>query len=279
MFLTHHHPVIMDRCSIHAIKARSSATMIRVKLILSLGLFLTLTRPVAADELLVSAAASLTNAFKSIGAEFERGHPRDKVVFNFAASDVLVKQIAEGAPVDVFASADQEAMDKAVKAKLIIGATRINFAGNRLVLAVPMDSPLRFTALEELNGKTVRRIAISQAATVPVGRYAKAVLDKARLWHPLQDRFIYTQNVRQTLDYLARGEVDAGFVYSTDVELTKDRVRVALEITTTQPVTYPIAVVAASKKVVLARQFVDLVNSPMGQTILQKFGFIKPRSR
>jgi len=248
----------------------------RIQLILSLGLVLTLTRPVAADELLVSAAASLTNAFKSIGAEFERGHPRDKVVFNFAASDVLVKQVAEGAPVDVFASADQEAMDKAVKAKLIIGATRINFAGNRLVLAVPMDSPLRFTALEELNGKTVRRIAISQAATVPVGRYAKAVLDKARLWHPLQDRFIYTQNVRQTLDYLARGEVDAGFVYSTDVELMKDRVRVALEITTTQPVTYPIAVVAASKNVVLARQFVDLLNSPTGQTILQKFGFIKP---
>ncbi|HLN85681.1 MAG TPA: molybdate ABC transporter substrate-binding protein [Candidatus Limnocylindrales bacterium] len=250
--------------------------MIRLKLILSLGLILVVSCSVAADELLVSAAASLTNAFKSIGVEFERAHQRDTVVFNFAASDVLVKQIAEGAPVDVFASADQEAMDKADKANLIVAGTRFNFVGNRLVLAVPIDSPLRFTALEELNGKSVRRIAISQAATVPVGRYTKAVLDKARLWHPLQDRFIYTQNVRQTLDYLARGEVDAGFVYSTDAQLMKARVRVALEITTTQPVTYPIGVVAASKNIRLARQFVDLVNSSTGQTILQQFGFTKP---
>ena len=238
--------------------------------------FLAISSPVSADELLVSAAASLTNAFKSIGAEFEGAHSRDKIVFNFAASDVLVKQIAEGAPVDVFASADEEAMDKAVKAKLIVSGTRVNFAGNRLVLAVPMESPLRLSKLEELNGTTVRRIAISQPATVPVGRYAKAVLDQARLWRLLQERFIYTQNVRQTLDYLARGEVDAGFVYATDAELMKEKVRVALEVTTTRPVVYPIAVTTASKNARLAREFVDLAQSSAGQSILQKFGFNKP---
>ena len=250
--------------------------MTRLKLILSLALSFALATPVAAAELLVSAAASLTNAFKNIGAEFERGHPRDKVVFNFAASDVLVKQIAEGAPVDVFASADEDAMDKAAKGRLIIAASRFNFTGNRLVLALPMDSPMRFSSLEELNGKTVRRIAISQPATVPVGRYAKAVLDKARLWSQLQDRFIYTQNVRQTLDYLARGEVDVGFVYSTDVQSMNDRVRTALEVTTTQPVVYPIAITTSSKNSSLAREFVDLVKSSNGQSILQKFGFSKP---
>jgi molybdate transport system substrate-binding protein len=250
--------------------------MIRLKLICSLWFILAASHPVAAEELLVSAAASLTNAFKVIGDEFARAHPGDKAIFNFAASDILVKQIAEGAPVDVFASADQEAMDKAAKAKLIVGTTRINFAGNRLVVAVPKDSPLRFTTLDDLKANTVRRIAISQPATVPVGRYAKAVLDKARLWSALQDRFVYTQNVRQSLDYLARGEVDAGFVYSTDAELMKERVRVALEVTTTQPVLYPIAVTAATKRFNLGREFVDLVNSPTGQTILQKFGFTKP---
>jgi molybdate transport system substrate-binding protein len=250
--------------------------MIRLKLICSLFWVLAAAHPVAAEELLVSAAASLTNAFKVIGAEFERAHPRDKVIFNFAASDVLVKQIAEGAPVDVFASADEEAMDKAAKAKLIVGTTRINFAGNRLVVAVPKDSPLHFNSLDDLNAKPVRRIAISQPATVPVGRYAKAVLDKARLWSALQDRFVYTQNVRQSLDYLARGEVDAGFVYSTDAELMKEQVRVALEVTTTQPVVYPIAVTAASKNAKLGREFVDLVKSAAGQSILQKFGFAKP---
>jgi molybdate transport system substrate-binding protein len=228
--------------------------MRQLTLILFLG-FLAVSRSVAAEELLVSAAASLTNAFKSIGAEFERVHPRDKVVFNFAASDVLVKQIAQGAPVDIFASADEEAMDKAVKAKLIVATTRFNFAGNRLVLALAIDSSLRLSTLEDLKAKAVRRIAISQPATVPVGRYAKAVLDQARLWGPLQERFIYTQNVRQTLDYLARGEVDAGFVYATDAALMKEQVRVALEVTTTRPVVYPIAVTTASKNAQLGREF------------------------
>lgn len=250
--------------------------MISLRVILPVVFCLVGAPAAGAEELLVSAAASLTNAFKSFGAEFERSHGRDKVIYNFAASDVLVKQLAEGAPVDVFASADEEAMDKAVKAKLIVAATKINFAGNRLVLALPMDSPLRFRALDELTGKAVRRIAISQPATVPVGRYAKAVLDKARLWEVLRERFIYTQNVRQTLDYLTRGEVDAGFVYATDAELMKDRVRVALEVTTTQPVVYPIAVTAASKNDRLAREFIDLVKSGAGQAILQKFGFAKP---
>lgn len=249
--------------------------MLRLGLILFFGL-LAVSCPVAAAELLVSAAASLTNAFKSIGVEFERAHPGDKVVFNFAASDVLVKQIAEGAPVDIFASADEEAMDKAVKGKWIATATRANFAGNRLVLAVPRDSPLRLSTLEELNDKAVRRIAISQPATVPVGRYAKAVLDQTRLWGPLQDRFIYTQNVRQTLDYLARGEVDAGFVYATDAALMKEKVRVALEVTATRPVVYPIAVTTASKNARRAGEFIDLVKSGTGQSILQKFGFTKP---
>ena len=234
------------------------------------------SRPVAAAELLVSAVASLTNAFKTIGAEFERVHSSDKVIFNFAASDVLVKQIAEGAPVDVFASADEAAMDKAVTARLIVAPTRFNFAGNRLVLALPIDSRLRVGTLEELNAKAVRRIAISQPATVPVGRYAKAVLDQARLWGPLQERFIYTQNVRQTLDYLARGEVDAGFVYATDAALMKEKVRVALEINTTRPVVYPIAVTTSSKNGQLSRQFVELVKSVAGQSILQRFGFTNP---
>jgi molybdate transport system substrate-binding protein len=144
------------------------------------------------------------------------------------------------------------------------------------VLALPMDSPLRLTTLDELSAKAVRRIAISQPATVPVGRYAKAVLDKARLWTILQDRFIYTQNVRQTLDYLMRGEVDAGFVYATDAALVKVKVRVALEVTTTQPVVYPIAITAASKNAQLAREFVETVKSNAGQSILQRFGFIKP---
>lgn len=243
---------------------------------MTLGILLRFAAPAPGEELLVSAAASLTNAFKAIGTEFDRVHPRDKLIFNFAASDVLMRQIVEGAPVDVFASADEDAMDKAVKAKVMAAASRFNFAANRLVLAVPRDSPLRLAALDDLHGKTVKRIALGQPATVPAGRYARAALEKARLWSLLQDRFIYTQNVRQCLDYLARAEVDAGFVYATDVEIAKNQVRSVLTVATQQPVWYPIAVTARGENSKLAREFIDLVRSPHGQSILRQFGFLKP---
>ena len=250
--------------------------MLRVKIICFAFCLLAVAVPVAAEELLVSAAASLTNAFKEIGAEFERTHSGAKVAFNFAASDVLLRQIAEGAPVDIFASADQEAMDRADQERIIDSSTRRNFAANRLVLAVPTDSLLTLGSLEDLKAGAVKRIAISQPGTVPVGRYAKAALDKSKLWDRLASKFIYTQNVRQSLDYLGRGEVDAGFVYSTDAAIMGDKVRIAFEVATPQPVLYPMAVVQRSKNPKLAREFVDMVCSPTGQAVLQKFGFARP---
>ncbi len=250
--------------------------MTRLRIVWATLLLLAFAVPVAAQELLVSAAASLTNAFEEIGVEFERSHSGTKVAFNFAASDVLLKQITEGAPVDVFASADQEAMNRAEKERIIYSSTRRNFASNRLVLAVPRDSLLSLGSLADLKGGAVKRIAISQPATVPVGRYAKGALDSTKLWDSLARKFIYTQNVRQSLAYLARGEVDAGFVYSTDATIMGGKVRIAFEVVTAQPVSYPIAVTAAAKNSKLAREFVDLVCSPTGQAVLQRFGFARP---
>ncbi len=250
--------------------------MSRLRILWATLVLLAFALPAAGEELLVSAAASLTNAFKEIGVEFERSRSGTKVAFNFAASDVLLKQISEGAPVDVFASADQEAMDRADKERIIDSSTRRNFAANRLVLAVPRDSSLTLGSLADLKAAAVKRIAISQPGTVPVGRYAKTALDKSKLWDPLASKFIYTQNVRQSLDYLARGEVDAGFVYSTDVAIIGDKVRVAFEVATPQPVLYPMAVVRRSKNPKLAREFVDWVCSPTGQAVLQTFGFARP---
>lgn len=223
--------------------------------------------PGRTEDMLVSAAASLTNAFKEIGTEFEKSHPGTKVNFNFAASDILMKQIVEGAPADVFASADLKAMDSAAQQNAIDRSTRKNFAANRLALALPSDAKLTLTSLEDLKQDVVKRIAISQPATVPVGRYAKAALAELKLWSVLEDKLVFTQNVRQTLDYVSRGEVDAGFVYTTGAAIMKDKVKVAFEIPTPQPVVYPIAVTKRSKQGKLAREFVDLVNSEAGQTI------------
>jgi len=229
-----------------------------------------------AAELTVSAASSLTNAFKEAGQAFETRRPGTKVLFNFGASDVLAQQIAKGAPVDVFASADQEAMDKAQARKSIVDGSRRNFAANSLVVIVPADSSLPLKSLGDLQQANVKRIALGNPASVPFGRYAKHALDAQKLWPALESKAIYAQNVRQALDYVARGEVDAGFVYATDAAVQKDKVRVALSVPVDVPITYPIGLVAGGPQPAQARQFVDFLLSPAGQMILAKYGFLKP---
>jgi molybdate transport system substrate-binding protein len=228
-----------------------------------------------AQELIVSAAASLTNAFRDIGRDFERAHPGVKVALNLAASDVLLAQIANGAPADVFASADEAAMDRAEKGNLLAPGTRRDFAANRLVVVVP-GSAAAFTGLASLAGPRFRRIAVGSPQTVPAGRYAKDALESADLWTALLPRLVFTQNVRQALDYVAREEADAGFVYATDAAIMPDKVRVALDVTTAVPVRYPIAVVRGSRQATLAAAFIGYIGGAPGQQTLARFGFRAP---
>jgi molybdate transport system substrate-binding protein len=226
-----------------------------------------------AGELIVSAAASLTNAFAEIGREFEQSNPPHKVIFNFASSGALLQQISRGAPVDVFASADQDTMDRADRQSLIVRSSRVDFTRNTLVLVMPAGAATPVSHLQELRKEAIRRIAISNTETVPVGKYSRQALQAAGLFDELKDKYINTQNVRQSLDYVARGEVDAGFVYMTDAAVMADRVRVVLEVPTQTPVSYPIAVVKGSGKENLAMRFVSFVRSDSGQRILRKHGF------
>jgi molybdate transport system substrate-binding protein len=230
----------------------------------------------SAAEITVSAAASLTNAFKEIGAAYEKEHAGDKVLFNFAASDPLVQQIAKGAPVDVFASADQDAMDKADNLKLLAAGTRKNFASNSLVLIAPQGGKVVVKSVADVAQPAVARITIGNPASVPVGRYTKAALEQAKLWAAVEPKLILGSSVRQCLDYVARGEVDAGFVYATDAAIVKDKVTVVATVPTETPVTYPIAVIAAGPQAALGRKFADYVQSPAGQAILVKYGFGRP---
>jgi len=229
-----------------------------------------------AAELVVSAAASLTNAFRDIGRAWEAANPGHTVVFNFAASDVLLAQIAKGAPADVFASADQDAMDKAVAQGVINTATRKDFVRNRLVLIAPSDSKIAITGLASLNAAGVKHIAIGNPASVPVGRYTKGVLEKAGNWAALEPKFVNATSVRQALDYVARGEAEAGFVYSTDAAIMKDKVKVMVEVPTEKPILYPIASVKDSKNAPLAQSFLQFLASDAAQTTLTSYGFGKP---
>ena len=243
--------------------------------LLSFALLATTACLAQAADLTVSAAASLSNAFTELGHAFEAQHPGDQVVLNFAASDVLLKQIEQGAPSDVFASADEATMDRAAQSKLIDPATRHDFAGNLLVLIVA--SGIKPPAnLADLASGTYAHIAIGNPDSVPAGRYAKTVLSDAGLWDKLQAQFVPTQNVRQALDYVARGEAQAGFVYATDAATQKDKVGVAFNVPTATPVRYPIAAVANSKHAQLARDFATFVASSEAQAVLARYGFSAP---
>jgi len=229
-----------------------------------------------AGEVTVSAASSLTNAFQEIARNYEAEHADARVLLNFGGSGALLQQMVKGAPVDVFASADQETMDMAAEQKLLAADTRQDFARNALVLIVPSDSRIRLEQLADLQQPAVERIAIGNPASVPVGRYSQQALEAASLWKAVQAKAINTQNVRQSLDYVARGEVEAAFVYATDAHLMKDKVQVAFTVPLDVAISYPIAQLGDSASAEEGKRFIAYVQSPAGQEILARHGFLKP---
>lgn len=229
---------------------------------------------VAAAEITVSAAASLTNAFRELSPIFEAKFPDIKVQLNFGASGALLQQIINGAPVDVFASADQESMDRAQGQALVKASARRNFVSNSLVVILPAPSSSVPKSLSDL--AAYQRVAIGLPASVPAGRYTKASLEKAGLWSAIAPKMIGAQNVRQALDYVARGEVDAGFVYATDAALMPDKVKLALSVPTPTPILYPIAPVATTANMEAAKKFIEFMLSPKARGVLAKYGFGMP---
>lgn len=246
------------------------------KILLSLILALSVAIPAQAGNLTVSAAASLTDAFTAVKTAFAKANPGINVTMNFAASGALLSQMEKGAPVDVFASADEKTMNAAVEKKLIDTATRVNFAMNSLVLAVPSGNPAKVKNLDSLKAGVVKRIAVGNPATVPAGNYAKNALAKLGYWDPLAAKFVMAESVRQVLDYLARGEVDAGFVYGTDAKKAEGKVVVIAEVPTVKQIIYPIATLSSAANKKDAATFIAFVTSPKGQEVLAKYGFKKP---
>ncbi len=244
-----------------------------------------LSSPLAlAETLTVSAAASLTNAYTELGKDFEAKNPEHKIEFNFGASGTLLQQILQGAPVDVFASADQATMNKAEAEGMIKKETRADFIGNGLVLIVPIDSQLRFNSLNDLTVDTVKHVAMGNPDTTPNARYARAAMQKDGVWEAVEPKLVLGANVRQSLSYVSRGEVEAGFVFSTDAKQDEGKVKVALVIPTVaagekegewvaSPIVYPIAETTQDTKA-LAKDFMAYVLSDEGQETLAKYGFV-----
>jgi len=222
----------------------------------------------------VGAAISLKESFNELGSIYEH-RTGTKVTFTFGSSGELEKQIEAGAPVDVFASAAEKEMDELQAKNLIARTTRKDFARNALILVVPADSQLHLQSFSDLQKPGVTKIAIGNPKTVPAGQYAQQLFQNMQIWPKIESRLILAENVRQVLDYVARGEVDAGIVYATDVQVAQGKVSVAARAADRDygPILYPLAVIKDSANVNAAKGFVDLVVSPEGDQILKKHGF------
>ena len=228
-------------------------------------------QPAAAQTVVVFAAASLTEAFKAVGGDFEKSHPGVAVQFNFAGSPTLVQQIGEGAQADVFASADEANMQKAADAGELAGPARI-FATNSLVIAVPAGNAKHIATLADL---TRSGLSLALAApAVPAGKYAAQVFAKAGLPVPSASQEV---DVRAVLNKVALDEADAGIVYVTDIRAAGGKVE-AVQIPEQYNVVarYPIAVLKHAADPKGAAAFADFVLSPAGRATLERFGFMAP---
>ncbi len=229
----------------------------------------------ASQELTVSAALSLKNAFTDIGKAFEAGNKDTKVIFNFGASGDLMTQIKGGAPVDVFVSAAVKDMDALDNDGFVIKDSRANFVTNTIVLVKPASSKLLIGSFEDLKKPDVKKIAIGNPKSVPAGRYADEVFQSLKLSDAIKDKIVFAENVRQVLDYVARNEVDAGVVYATDAKTRASEVVLiaAAPEGSHKPILYPIGIVKGSKNEKTARAFISFVRSEEGKKILERYGF------
>jgi molybdate transport system substrate-binding protein len=226
-----------------------------------------------AANITVFAAASLTDSLKQIGDDYQK-ETGQGVAFNFEASSLLARQIQEGAPADIFFSADETQMDRLADKGLIDPTTRHDRLGNMLVVVVPADSTLQIQSASDLAQSDVKRIALADPQAVPAGVYAKAWLKKLQLWDSIEPKVVPTENVRAALAAVASGNVEAGVVYKTDAAISK-RVKIAYEVPRADgpDIRYPVAVVKSTQQADAARAFLKYLDSDEAATVFKKFGF------
>jgi len=228
----------------------------------------------AANELTISAAVSLKEAFNEIANLYEKRNG-SKIRFNYGASGALQKQIESGAPADVFVSAGAKQMDDLAAKDFIVPDSRKDFARNSLVLIVPAKGTA-VNSFGNLENPSVKKVAVGNPKTVPAGQYTEQTLNKLGLLPAIQPKLVFAEDVRQVLDYVVRDEVEAGVVYSSDALSAGDKVKIVAHAAddSHDPILYPVAIVKDSKQQEAARKFIDLVLSSEGQAILVKHGFL-----
>jgi molybdate transport system substrate-binding protein len=198
----------------------------------------------------------------------------DKLQFNFGASSMLARQIEEGAPADLFFSADEAKMDALEKKDLLLPGTRRSLRSNSLVLVVPADASAVPKSAADLVKPEFKKIALAEPQTVPAGIYAREYLQKLGLWDAVKEKVVPTENVRAALAAVESGNVEVGIVYKTDSLISK-KVKVAVEIPAAEgpKISYPIAVLKSSKQPERAKKFAEYLAGPTPRSVFEKFGF------
>ncbi|HLN63970.1 MAG TPA: molybdate ABC transporter substrate-binding protein [Symbiobacteriaceae bacterium] len=225
-------------------------------------------------EVVVSAAASLTDALKEAQQGFEQEHGAVKLRLNFGSSGALQQQAEQGAPVDLFVSAATAPMEVLVSKGLVEPSAVRTLATNKVVLIRSKAGEAVVKNWDDLRSDQVKKVAIGNPQHVPAGQYGKAVLEHLNLWGAVEPRLVLGEDVRQVLAYVETGEVQAGLVYSTDAALSQKVVVVAeAPAGSHAPIVYPVAVLKESKHPAEARSFADYLASDHGQAILKKYGF------
>lgn len=232
-------------------------------------------------EVRVFAAASLSEVLTELGKSFTTENGSEKgtqVLFNFAASSTLARQIKEGARADVFLSADRAKVDDLDAAGLLEPGSGCIFASNTLALVVRTDSELKLGRLESLTDAAVRRIAIAQPDTVPAGIYAREFLQREKLWDALQSKIVATENVRTALAVVEQGNADVAIVYRTDA-LLSDRVKIARNVAKEAgpDIAYAGAALKDARNADGARRFLEYLRGPEGRAAFSRFGFLPAR--
>lgn len=230
--------------------------------------------PAKTVELNVFAAASLTDAAQELQKLYNKEHPDIKIVYNFASSGTLQKQIEEGAPADLFISAGKKQMDTLQEAGLIVDSTRQNLLGNELVLIVPQDSSV--SSFKDLATDKIGKIGIGTPETVPVGKYSQEALTTMGIWESLQPKLVMAKDVRQVLTYVESNNVDAGLVYRSDTYgVDKVRIVETAPAESHSPIVYPMAIVKASQQQAAAEDFFTFLTGGAADKIFEKYGFIR----
>lgn len=230
--------------------------------------------PTRAETVSVFAAASLADSLNEIAAGYEKANGT-KVMFNFAASSFLERQIEEGASADIFFSADEARMDALQRKGLIAPETRKSHLSNTLVVVVTSDSQLPIGSVADLTNKVFKRVALADPQTVPAGIYARKYFQQTKLWPQIEAKVVPTDNVRAALSAVESGNVEAGVVYKTDAAISS-KVRIAYEVPRGEGpfISYPLAVLKDAPHPEAARLFLKYLTSVPSDEIFRKFGFI-----